>query len=206
MKISIVEDNKTYADVMRQVIEQTGSFNWQCTYRSGEDALVNIKDNLPDILIVDISLPGITGIQLISELKKKYPDIRFLVCSIHDDDDSIFSALKNGADGYILKDSGIDDILNALNDLIKGGAPMSPYIARKVIGSFHRPIETDTAEQLLTQREREILEFTATGLSYKEIADKLHLSNLTIKKHMRNIYSKLEVQNKIEALKKSRLL
>ncbi|MCO4292677.1 response regulator transcription factor [Solitalea sp. MAHUQ-68] len=206
MIISIVEDNKTYAEVLRQVISQSEKFTWKYTYRSAEEALQNINQNVPDILIVDISLPGITGIELIPELKKQYKDIRFLVCSIHDDDDSIFSALKNGADGYILKDSNIDDILSALTDLVSGGAPMSPYIARKVIGSFHQTKKPSPPEQLLTQREKEILEFTATGLSYKEIADKLHLSNLTVKKHMRNIYTKLEVQNKIEALKKSRIL
>lgn len=207
MRVSIVEDNPVFSGVMQDVILQEPGFRWQSSYGSAEEACRKLPEEQPDVLIVDISLPGMSGIEMIKILKRQLSSTLFLVCSTHDEDDMIFAALESGADGYILKDSSIDDILNALNDLVKGGAPMSPYIARKVIGSFRQAGGgADNGLEKLTEREKEILQFTATGKLYKEIAALLDLSTLTVKKHMRNIYAKLEVQNKIEALKKSNLI
>jgi DNA-binding NarL/FixJ family response regulator len=124
---------------------------------------------------------------------------------MHDDDDHIVKALENGAAGYILKDSSVSQIHSALVELVKGGAPMSPYIASRVISFFKKPkISQESA--LLSKREYEVLELVAQGLQYKEIADRLHLSTETVKKHMRNIYQKLHVQNKVEAVNKFRLM
>jgi DNA-binding NarL/FixJ family response regulator len=129
-----------------------------------------------------------------------------MVCSIHDDDETIFEAMKFGASGYILKNPvTADDIIRAIHDLYNGGSPMSPFIARKVISSFQKPT-VSTESSMLSIREKEVLEFLAKGLLYKEIADKLGVSHETVKKHLKNIYQKLHVQNKIEALKKMRLI
>lgn len=129
-----------------------------------------------------------------------------MVCSIHDDDETIFEALKCGASGYILKDPVTStEIVKAIHDLYNGGSPMSPYIARKVIASFQKPFIKDE-HSLLSHREKEVLELLAKGLLYKEIALELGVGNETVKKHLKNIYQKLHVQNKIEALNKFRLL
>ncbi|MBN9295982.1 MAG: response regulator transcription factor [Filimonas sp.] len=201
MKVSIVEDNKTFAGVLEQVIQQAEGFDWCKTYYSAEEAIQNIYDQVPDVVVMDITLPGMNGIDLMRKLKPTLTNTLFMICSIHDEDDTIFAALQNGADGYILKDSSIDEIQQALGLLVKGGAPMSPYIARKVLGSFRKEKKSEPLA-VLTSREQEILDFTATGLSAKEIADKLSLSPFTVQTHIRNIYTKLQVQNKVEALKK----
>ena len=171
---------------------------------------ITISAGLPgqptDIVIADISLPGMRGTELIVRLKDKMPQTQFMVCSIHDDNDTIFEALKCGASGYILKDPvTADEIIKAIHDLYKGGSPMSPYIARKVIDSFQKPVESNE-NSTLSIREREVLELLAKGLLYKEIAEKLGVTHETVKKHLKNIYQKLHVQNKIEALNKFRLL
>lgn len=152
-------------------------------------------------MVVDIKLPGMNGAQLVWHITQQNKDVICMICSLYDDDEFIFSALKNGALGYLLKDSTGEQILDALNDLQKGGSPMSPYIARRVIASFQEPKEKDVA-QLLSERELEVLERLAEGLIYKEIADKLFISHQTVKQHIKHIYQKLHVQNKIEALNK----
>jgi DNA-binding NarL/FixJ family response regulator len=129
-----------------------------------------------------------------------------MVCTIHDDDDTIFEALRSGASGYILKDPiTVEEISKAIHDLYNGGSPMTPFIARKVIGTFQKPAINDP-NSLLSLREKEVLELVAKGLLYKEIALKLEISTETVKKHLKNIYQKLHVQNKVEALNKFRLL
>ena len=142
----------------------------------------------------------------IVRLKDKISQTQFLVCSIHDDDDTIFEALKCGASGYILKDPvTAAEIIKAVRDLYNGGSPMSPYIARKVISTFQQPLIHD-AHSLLSHREKEVLEHLSKGLLYKEIAQQLGVGTETVKKHLKNIYQKLHVQNKIEALNKFKLL
>lgn len=143
------------------------------------------------------------GANLVWEIKKQNTEAVCIICSIYDDDEFIFSALKNGAMGYLLKDSSGDQIITALTDLLNGGSPMSPYIARRVIASFQQPKEKKVTE-LLSTRELEVLEQLATGLIYKEIGEKLFISHETVKQHIKNIYYKLHVQNKVEALNRLR--
>jgi DNA-binding NarL/FixJ family response regulator len=146
------------------------------------------------------------GTELIVRLRDKLRHTLFMVCTIHDDNDTIFEALKCGAAGYILKDPvTADEIIKAIRDLYNGGSPMSPFVARKVIGTFQKPVINDV-NSLLSQREKEVLELVAQGLLYKEIALRLTISAETVKKHLKNIYQKLHVQNKVEALNKFRLL
>lgn len=199
--VSIVEDNVLFQQALVNVINNSDAFTLGQVYGSAEAAITMLK-NPPDIVIVDINLPGQSGIELIAQLSIDI-DIQCLVCSMHDDDDHIVQALENGAAGYILKDSSVSQIHNALVELVKGGAPMSPYIASRVISFFKKP-KINEESALLSKREREVLELVARGLQYKEIADRLHLSTETVKKHMRNIYQKLHVQNKVEAINKFR--
>lgn len=183
------------------VLKDSDSFLPGNVYGSAEAALSMIKDP-PDIAIVDINLPGKDGIELIAQLTAA-TSIQCLVCSLHDDDDHIVRALENGAVGYILKEASVQQISNALNELVMGGAPMSPYIASRVISFFRKP-KVNNQNAILSLREREVLQLVAQGLQNKEIADHLFISTETVKKHMKNIYQKLHVQNKVEAVNKLR--
>ena len=182
------------------------SSNYQIgkVFSSAEEALPLIS-KLSGIIMVDVKLPGMNGPNLIGQISHVNKNVQCIICSLYDDDAFIFSALKNGAVGYLLKDSTGDQIIAALDDVMKGGSPMSPYIARKVISSFQRPINTDE-NSILSTREKEVLELLSKGLLYKEIAEELGITHETVKKHLKNIYQKLHVQNKIEALNKFRHL
>lgn len=204
--VAIVEDNEQFRIGLEAIISGQNELALAGSYASAEKALLALPENPTDIVISDISLPGMRGTELIVRLKYKMPQTQFMVCSIHDDNDTIFEALKCGASGYILKDPvTADEIIKAIRDLYNGGSPMSPYIARKVIGSFQKPAVSDESS-LLSMREKEVLELLSKGLLYKEIAEKLGVTHETVKKHLKNIYQKLHVQNKIEALNKFRLL
>lgn len=204
--ISIVEDNVQFRNALEAIINGQDDFALAGSYENAEKAMEGLMENPPDIVIADISLPGMRGTELIMRLKDKMQQTQFMICSIHDDNDTIFEALQCGASGYILKDPVTTaEIIKAIRDLYIGGSPMSPYIARKVIGSFQRSKVYDE-HTLLSTREKEVLELLAKGLLYKEIADKLGVTHETIKKHLKNIYHKLHVQNKIEALNKFRQL
>jgi DNA-binding NarL/FixJ family response regulator len=204
--IAIIEDNDTFRSGLETIIRSTAEFSLTGSYASAEKALEGIMDNPVDIVIADISLPGMKGTELVVRLKNQLPQTQFMMCSIHDDDETIFEALKCGAAGYILKDPvTAEEIIKAIRDLYNGGSPMSPYIARKVISSFQKPAVSDETA-LLSLREKEVLELLAKGLLYKEIAENLGVSHETVKKHLKNIYQKLHVQNKIEAINKFRIL
>jgi DNA-binding NarL/FixJ family response regulator len=204
--VSIVEDNDQFRNALEMIIPSQKDFLLIGSYTSAEKAMNELLNKPPDIVISDISLPGMRGTEMIVRLKDKMPNSQFMVCSIHDDNDTIFEALKCGASGYILKDPiTADEITKAIRDLYNGGSPMSPFIARKVIGTFQKPVVNDESD-ILSIREREVLELLSKGLLYKEIAERLGVSHETVKKHLKNIYQKLHVQNKVEALNKFRLL
>jgi DNA-binding NarL/FixJ family response regulator len=206
IKVAIVEDNDHFRTALETILSQEKDLTLAGSFASAEKALIGLEQSPPDIAIVDISLPGMRGPELIVRLKDKMHHTQFMVCTIHDDNDTIFEALKSGASGYILKDPVTAvEIVKAIHDLYKGGSPMSPFIARKVIGTFQKPTIRD-ANSLLSQREKEVLELVAQGLLYKEIAIRLTISTETVKKHLKNIYQKLHVQNKVEALNKFRFL
>ena len=205
IRVSIVEDNDQFRKALETIITHGKDTTLVGSYTSAEKALTGLEQSPPDVAIVDVSLPGMSGPELIVRLKNKIHQTQFMVCTIHDDNDTIFEALKSGAAGYILKDPvTAEEILKAIRDLYNGGSPMSPFIARKVIGSFQKPVINDV-NSLLSLREKEVLELVAQGLLYKEIALRLTISTETVKKHLKNIYQKLHVQNKVEALNKFRL-
>src|SRR5688572_8899500 len=204
IKVAIVEDNDQFRKALEAIINQEKDTALLGSYTSAEKALSGLEQSPPDIAIIDISLPGMKGTELIIRLRDKLRHTLFMVCTIHDDNDTIFEALKSGAAGYILKDPiTAEEITKAIRDLYNGGSPMSPFIARKVIGTFQKPVINDV-NSLLSQREKEVLELVAQGLLYKEIALRLTISAETVKKHLKNIYQKLHVQNKVEALNKFR--
>lgn len=204
IKVAIVEDNDQFRKALEAIINQEKDTELLGSYTSAEKALGALEQAPPDIAIIDISLPGMKGTELIVRLRDKLRHTLFMVCTIHDDNDTIFEALKCGAAGYILKDPvTADEIIKAIRDLYNGGSPMSPFVARKVIGTFQKPVINDV-NSLLSQREKEVLELVAQGLLYKEIALRLTISAETVKKHLKNIYQKLHVQNKVEALNKFR--
>ncbi len=199
--VSLIEDDKHFREGLEQLINGSEKFRILNTYGSAEEAMQGIIRFPPDIAIVDIKLPGKNGIELIHFLKNELPNTQFMICSYYDDNEYVFNALKNGAVGYILKDARPEEILDSLDELQKGGAPMSRYIAKKVVMVFqNKPQQHQLAE--LTTRENEVLNMVATGMSIHEMADKFFNSPWTIKSHLRNIYSKLHVSNKIEAINK----
>lgn len=204
--VSVVEDNEQFRNALEAIVKGEADFTLAGSFDSAEKAMTGLVENPPDIVITDISLPGMKGTELILRLKDKMLQTQFMICSIHDDNDTVFEALQFGAAGYILKDPvTAAEIVKAIRDLYNGGSPMSPYIARKVINSFKKSTGNEESI-LLSIREKEVLELLSKGLLYKEIADKLGITHETVKKHLKNIYQKLHVQNKIEALNKSRLL
>ena len=200
--ISIIEDSREYQHALATLIIESKIFQLDRVFYSAEEALPYI-DKLTGIVIVDIKLPGMNGAKLVSHITESNKNVLCIICSIYDDDEFIFSALKNGALGYLLKDSSGDQIMEALEELEKGGSPMSPYIARRVIANLQEKKEKKISE-ILSEREMEVLQQLSEGLMYKEIGEKLFISYETVKQHIKHIYQKLHVQNKIEALNKLR--
>jgi DNA-binding NarL/FixJ family response regulator len=197
--VSLIEDDKSYREGLEIVIGNSENFAILHSYSSAEMAIPHIIHHPPDIVIVDIKLPGKNGVDAIGIIKQQVPNLLCLVCTFYDDNDYVFNALQNGASGYILKDTVPGDIIEALKDLYSGGAPMSRYIAKKVISAFQQK-QTLPRLQELTDRENEVLQLIATGLGIKEASEKLSLSIHTVKKHLKNIYNKLHVNNRVEAI------
>ena len=158
-----------------------------------------------ELALTDIQLPGKSGIDFTAWLKPLRPDIQFMVLSVYDDADNVFKALKAGASGYILKNTPATKLIESLQDLRRGGSPMSSQIARKVVSAFQQEITYIDAKEALSDREREVLQWLSKGYSYKEIAATLFISIETVRTHIRNIYEKLHVANKLEALRKAGL-
>lgn len=197
--VSVVEDNKSFRASLVELIRSAEGLEFISEYSNAEEAMDIIYKN-PDVVIIDIVLPGKSGLELITEIKEKRDRIQFLICSSYDDDERIFAALEAGASGYIMKDYSSAEIVHAIHELYYGGSPMSPYIARRVINSFQKKKYDE--DYALTDREKEILDLVATGMMYKEIAENLFITHETVKKHMKNIYHKLHVQNRVEAINK----
>jgi len=197
--VSIVEDISEIREGMRFMVNQTPGFSCISIYNNAKDAYAGLKESSPDIAIMDIGLPDGSGIECIRRLKATDIRTQFLIFTIYDDSDQVFEALAAGASGYLLKTTSPDKIMEALQDLYAGGSPMSASIARKVVASFYHPDK----ENKLSAREWEILRLLAKGSLYKEVAARLFISIGTVRQHIHNIYEKLHVQNRTEAVNKA---
>lgn len=203
IKVSIVEDTIDLCRTMEMMINATTGMRCISTFFDGERALKEIPLNPPDIVLIDLGLPKIQGQEVISKLKESMPGIQFLVLTIKETDDEVFGALQAGASGYLLKTDSPTRIIEGIRELYDGGAPMTTNIARKVVNYFKGGVAKESPyEHLLTHREKEILEFLSGGKYYKEIAAELHISLETVKSHCHNIYEKLHVSSRTEALNK----
>ncbi|WP_347218216.1 response regulator transcription factor [Chryseobacterium sp.] len=202
ISIAIVEDEKNYNNALKKVINYQQDMKVVAQFFDGNDALKNLPDISPDVVMMDIQLQDMLGIEIIEKLKKEMPETQFIMCTSFEDDEKIFNSLKAGAMGYLVKGEAMDKILSAIRDVYNGGAPMSFSIARRVLQHFEKKLPEIKDFDELTSREKEILELLSQGLLYKEIADKKCISMDTVKKHVGNIYRKLHVSNKVEAINK----
>jgi DNA-binding NarL/FixJ family response regulator len=199
--VAIVEDIKEIREGLRILINLSDGFNCEHIYSTAEEALDLLPQNKPDVVLMDINLPGINGIECVKQLKLMCPDTQFIMSTVYEDDENIYESLKAGATGYLLKKTVPSRILEAIAEVHDGGSPMSAQIARRVIASFQKGDGIEESE-LLTVREKEILKNLSEGLRYKEIAAKLKISIETVRTHARRIYEKLHVQSRTEALNK----
>lgn len=204
IKVAIVENDETLLFALQLTINANPGFTCDHIYRNGESALKNIPLVKPDIILMDINLGnGINGIDCITQLKPLVPNSLFMVLTIYEDYQQVYDALTAGALGYIVKSSNPKEIINSITDLYEGGAPMSPKIARKVAEQFGRVPQKKIADDyLLTKREKEVLDLISKGKIEKEVAAELYLSLKTVKTHITNIYQKLQVHTRVEALNK----
>ena len=196
--VSLVEDDDEIRKSLSILINNRQGFKCISSFSSCEEALKKLPDDLPDVVLMDISLPGMTGIEGVKRIREKMPDVDVIMLTVHKDDELIFESLCAGAVGYLMKNTLPDKILDAIKEVHEGGAPMSTNIARRIVTSFH-----PTINPLLTQRETEVLSQLCKGQSYKMIADTLIISEETIHFHIKNIYKKLQVHSKSEAVAKA---
>ncbi|MFY9154124.1 MAG: response regulator transcription factor [Prolixibacteraceae bacterium] len=201
IRVVIIEDIKEIRDGLQMLIDGSEGFICAQTFASAEEALETLPDICPDVALMDINLPGINGIEAVRILKSKCTQTQFIMSTVYEDDESIFESLKAGATGYLLKKTAPIKILDSITEVFHGGSPMSGQIARKVIASFQHKDSIDKS-RILTQREKEILKSLAKGLRYKEIAFEFNIGIETVRSHARNIYEKLQVQSRTEAINK----
>lgn len=202
IKVGIIEDNNTLRNSLTHLFNHTENMQCVVSLNNLLHVISELKKNKPDIILMDIGLPNISGIEGVKMVKENFPDIQVMMFTVFEDDEKIFEAIRMGASGYLLKKTPPEEITEAVRELYNGGAPMSASIARKVIKSFHVQPANNIEEYQLTPREREILYALVDGLSYKKIADKFIVSISTIRTHICNIYHKLHVNSKAEAVAK----
>jgi len=202
IKVAIVEDNRSFRDKLSTYLNETKEYQCIGSFDSGEEAVKSIPKLLPDVVLMDIHLPKMSGVDCTRRLKELCPSVQILILTVYEDNDRIFGALKAGASGYLLKRADPADILDAIQDVRQGGSPMSSQIARRVVQSFHESVPDPQKKESLSQREEEILQQLSKGYSTKEIADRSSISVNTVRSHLRHIYEKLHVRSRTEAVLK----
>lgn len=200
IKVAIAEDIDDIRNGLVLIINNTDGFECGCACRNGSEALDQMPTYKPDVVLMDINMPGINGVEAVKALKLKLPQTQFMMCTVYDEDEHVFESLKAGATGYILKKTQPGKLMEAIQDIYNGGSPMSSTIARKVLTSFSDNKIKQPVDEL-TQREKDVLHLLGRGMQYKAIATELSLSPETIRTHIRNIYEKLQVHTKEEALR-----
>ena len=203
-KIAIVEDNKVIRESLMEFIHADSECRCVCACATAEEALKIIPKHEPEIVLMDIQLPNMSGIDCLAQLKQMLPSVHVIMVTVYEDTERIFKALRLGACGYLLKRCTPEELLAAIREVRQGGAPMSREIARKVIVSFQEPVKAAAEVEDLSPREREILELLAGGFANKAIADRLGLTDGTVRWHLRHVYHKLHVRSRTEAALKFR--
>jgi DNA-binding NarL/FixJ family response regulator len=203
-KIAIVEDNRTTREGLRTIIDLSQDYECICACETAEDALRILPKHEPEVVLMDIQLPNMSGIECVARLKKLLPGVQVIMVTVYEDPDRIYSALRAGASGYLLKRSAPEQVLAAIRDVQQGGAPMTGEIARKVIHHFQEQSSTAAEVEKLSAREREVLELVSHGFINKEIADRLSVSVEAVRWHLKHIYAKLHVHSRTEAALKFR--
>lgn len=198
--VVIVEDDHELREQLSKILKTAPDIVCIGAYGSGEEALPKILTTLPDVVLMDIKLPGISGIQCVTEIKKKLPDILIIMVTVYAESEQIFHALKAGASGYLSKSSAQDQLIEAIRDVYNGGAPMSGPIARKVVRHFHDVGNSPKEIENLSLREHEVLSLLAKGFIYKEIGDRLKITSETVRGHVKNICIKMHVRGRMEAI------
>jgi DNA-binding NarL/FixJ family response regulator len=202
VKLSIVEDKDGFRESLALMLSEAPGFSCPHTYGTAEEALQGIPSAPPDVVLMDINLPGISGVECVRRLRQIAPQVRVIMLTVYENTENIYAALKAGASGYILKRTSPAKLLEAIQDVVDGGAPMSSAIARKVVQSFQEAPPAAATVENLSSREQEVLDMLAKGYLYKEISDQLQLGLGTIKTYVRRIYEKLHVQSRTEAVVK----
>jgi DNA-binding NarL/FixJ family response regulator len=202
IKVLIVEDDPAVGENLAELIGGAPGFECVGTFPSGEALLADLPRRAPDVVLMDINLPGMSGVECVRQLKQRAPEIHVVMLTVYDDSERIFQALQMGASGYLLKRSTSEEILRAIEEVHRGGAPMSSYIARKVVQSFLRPATPEQTSESLTNREKDVLDYVARGYTNKEIAEALGLTTETVRGYLKTIYRKLQVRSRTEAAMK----
>jgi DNA-binding NarL/FixJ family response regulator len=202
IRVSIVEDSEAVRTTLSRVIARAEGLQCLSVYSNAEAALAGLPGEAPDVVLMDINLPGMNGVECVRQLKQTAPHVQVLMLTVYEDTDSIFNALAAGASGYLLKRTPRDELLAAIKDVMKGGSPMTTHIARKVVQSFQRTAPVAQPTENLSEREQQVLDCLAQGFLYKEIAEKLGISYETVHTYIRRIYEKLQVRTRTEAVAK----
>jgi DNA-binding NarL/FixJ family response regulator len=204
IRVILFEDNTQLRESLFELIDSSDGFNCAGAFANCENIIQNIEQTKPDVILMDIEMPVINGIEAVRIVKGKFPSVKILMETIFEEDDKIFQSICNGAEGYILKNTPPDEMLAAIKEIYDGGAPMTPAIAIKVLRMFKSGLGNGKDETFrLTSREKEILKFLVDGMSYKMIADASFISIETVRGHIKNIYEKLQVHSKSEAVAKA---
>jgi len=202
IKVAIVDDDDGIRASLATLIRRAPSLRLVGDYADAEAALKEIPQRPPDVVLMDINLPGINGVECVRQLKSSLPKVQFLMLTVYEDSDSLFNSLKAGASGYLLKRTASARLLEAIRDVHGGGAPMTPQLARRVVHYFSRPVEGDASFSRLTPGEKDFLDQLAKGYAYKEIADRMNISIDTVRSYVRTVYEKLHVHSRTEAVVK----
>ena len=202
IRIMLVEDDEQYREMLTEMLLSMDEVDLMGVCGSGEEFQATYKQHLPQVVLMDVQLPGQTGIETMRQVKQSNPGMQFIILTVYEDSDTLFEALRFGASGYLLKHTDPAGIIAAVKDVIEGGSPMSAAIARKVVESFRLNTQQQQVLERLTSREQEIVDLLSQGFRYKEIADRLFLSVETVRTHIRNIYEKLQVNSRTEAINK----
>lgn len=202
ISVSIVEDSDKFRETLARVLNRSEGFSCISHYPNAEEALKALPVDKPEVVLMDINLPGINGVECVRQLKQLMPSIQVMMLTVYEDTENIFNALAAGATGYMLKRTSRDELLEAIREVHRGGSPMNTPIARKVVQSFQRAVPAAPATEALSPREQEVLDCLAQGFLYKEIAEKLSISYETVHTYIRRIYEKLQVRTRTEAVAK----